>query len=565
MSIFAPGIVWDPREPLPPEYREGLHLRTHVNFAARDQRQYPLPFPPTRGLEQPGKPVVGKRVPDLTVQERGRNVLAPWSISLDVSILQDTANITTTQTFWNNSDSVIPDGAYTFPLPAGCTVAGFNCRIGTGKTLSGVVKPKQKARMAYRRLLAEGRTAGLLEHNTPEIFTTTLGNIPANTMLKVEVSIVTLLKHHFASCKGTTTLTIPTCIASRYGSPEGFQDSSSTDVPQGLSLSIEVLESDSITSVASKTHRVVVDKVTNKRKAESWADLSAHEGGNATRTALIRLESGSAFLEKDFVLDIETESGSTSEGPQAWLEEHPSIEDQKALMLTLPQNFIFQPQRSVSDRSEILFLADRSGSMEDKMEPLKSAMQFFLKGIPEGKKFNIWSFGSTHTSWCSQSVDYSEMSLEAALSYVSSNFKADMGGTELLSALIAISKAIDTSVPTDIIVLTDGEVWRLDQTLEFIRNSRSISGGKLRYFSLGIGNAVSHALVEGIAKAGGGYAEIISAASEGGWEDRLVSLGKAALHTKHIGSIHISLEGENKSTSQGTHKHFQQPGLMSGD
>jgi hypothetical protein len=507
-------------------------------------------------LKQLDRPIVGKRVPDLTVQEPGRNVLAPWSISLDVSILQDTANIMTTQTFWNNSDSVIPQGAYTFPLPTGCTVAGFNCRIGTGKILNGVVKPKREARAAYRRLLSEGRSAGLLEQNTPEIFTTTLGNIPANTMLKVEVSIITLLKHHFACCKGTTTLTIPTCIASRYGSPEGFHESSSTDVPQGLSLNVEVLESENIRSVASKTHRVVVDRATNKRKAENWADLSGHKRVDATHTALVRLESGSAFLDKDFVLEIETESGGTSESPQAWLEEHSSIENQKALMLTLPQNFISQLQPT-SERTEILFLADRSGSMEDKIEPLKSAMQFFLKGIPERKKFNIWSFGSTYTAWCPQSVDYSELSLEAALSYVSSNFRADMGGTELLPALIAMSKAIDISVPTDVIVLTDGEVWRLEQTLEFVRNSRSTSGGRLRYFSLGIGNAVSQALVEGIAKAGGGYAEIIPAASEGGWEDKLVSLAKAALNTEHIGPVHINFEELNNSASQGKLAHLQ--------
>jgi len=46
-----------------------------------------------------------------------------------------------------------------------------------------------------------------------------------------------------------------------------------------------------------------------------------------------------------------------------------------------------------------------------------------------------------------------------------------------------------------------------------------MSEGMVRFFSLGIGAAVSYELVEGIAKAGGGYAEVITSASGGGWED----------------------------------------------
>lgn len=359
-----------------------------------------------------------------------------------------------------------------------------------------------------------------------------------------------MLKSHFADSKNTTTLTIPTCIASRYGSPEGFVDASSANVRQGLSLSIEVLEPEHVSSLASKTHKVTVDMITNRRKADGFADL-ANGGSGVLSTALVRLESGSMFLDKDFVLDIETKSDNNKNNPQAWLEEHPTMANHKALMLTLPQKFLFEPQ-PVSERTEIIFLADRSGSMSDKMEPLKSAMQFFLKGIPEERMFNIWSFGDSHTAWCPRSVEYTEATLEAALAYVSHNFEADMGGTELLSALDSVIRGRAQSVSTDIIILTDGQVWRLDQTLQLIRGTRKASGGKVRFFSLGIGDAVSHALVEGIATAGGGYAEIIPAASQGGWEDRVVAMAKAAFTSKYIGPLYLAFEAE----SQGT-KHSQ--------
>jgi hypothetical protein len=106
----------------------------------------------------------------------------------------------------------------------------------------------------------------------------------------------------------------------------------------------------------------------------------------------------------------------------------------------------------------------------------------------------------------------------------------------------AIVAAREKSLMTDIIVLTDGEVWRLDQTLDFVQKTRALTEGRIRFFALGIGKAVSHALVEGIAKAGGGYAEVVQEASRGGWEDRVVSMAKAALTSAHLGPLHVEFD-----------------------
>jgi hypothetical protein len=104
-----------------------------------------------------------------------------------------------------------------------------------------------------------------------------------------------------------------------------------------------------------------------------------------------------------------------------------------------------------------------------------------------------------------------------------------MGGTELLPAIQAIVAARARDLMADVIVLTDGETWRLDETLGYIQKTRHITEGRVLFFVLGVGWAVSHALVDGIAKAGGGYAEVVQEASQGGWEDRVVSMAQAAL------------------------------------
>lgn len=210
MAIFAAGIVWDPREPLPRELQErgpsreadtGISRRHHKDVGMMNTAV--ASNPSTQFM--PTKPVA-----DLVVKEPDRNILSPWSIDVAVSILHDTATFKVTQTFLNNADEIIPGGSYTFPLPTGCTVTSFDCRIGTDKTLKGVVKPRKEGRELFEDSVRHGHVAGLLEHNTSEIFTTALGNIPANTKVKIELGFISLLKHHFADSEGTTTLTIPT-------------------------------------------------------------------------------------------------------------------------------------------------------------------------------------------------------------------------------------------------------------------------------------------------------------------------------------------------------------------
>jgi hypothetical protein len=522
MDVVA-GIVWDPREPLPPE----LH-----NIDA--QPSHP---PPT--LQQ------GRG--DFVIQEPTRNILPPFSVSLIAQVVQDTAKVTVTQLFWNNTNTAIRKGAYTFSLPAGCTVFRFSCRIGRNRIVRAKVKPRVEARESLDDAIRNNRTAALLEQETPEIFTTTLGNIPANARLKAEISYVTLLKHRFANYRSTTTLTIPTYIAARYGSPPpGFQNAITSGIPQGLTIVVEVAAAENKQTISSATHRITVQR---RNRSESWRQFAAPGAVNDIQTTLVKLEGGSTLLDRDFILDITTQPEGGLEAPQAWLEIHPSIENHKAVMLTIPPKFMLRNQSTGQD-AEILFVADRSGSMTDKMNSVKSAMNFFLKGIPRGRKFNIWCFGSFHGFLWPESRDYSEQTLQAALEFVSRQFEADMGGTELLPALKGIVAARDRSRMTNIVILTDGEVWRLDETISFVQQTRRETEGSVRFFALGIGNAVSHELVEGIAKAGGGYAEVIPAASQGGWDDRVVSMLHAAL-ASHLGPLRIEFDQAPIEEAQG--------------
>lgn len=104
------------------------------------------------------------------------------SISIEVQIVRDVAEVTARQVFWNDGDLPIPQGSYTFGLPNGCAVTGFTCRLGNDQVLKATARPKDEAREAFQQAVASNVTTALLDQNTPEIFTSSIGNIPPNSM-----------------------------------------------------------------------------------------------------------------------------------------------------------------------------------------------------------------------------------------------------------------------------------------------------------------------------------------------------------------------------------------------
>ncbi|KAI0814248.1 von Willebrand factor type A domain-containing protein [Xylaria sp. FL0064] len=513
MDIFSAGIVWDPREP--------------------------LPFQPPPA---PQASVRTKLFPTTAVREPYRNVLPALSVSIEARVTGDVAEVTAKQLFWNDADIPIHQGSYTFALPNGCTVMGFTRRIGNGNKLKATARPKAEAQNKFQQALASRTTAALLKQNTPEILTSWLGNIPPNTSVKTEITYATILQRMFSQDKNTTTLTIPTYIANRYGErPESLQGLNLETKPDNISLRIEILESEHVQSIKSNSHEILIERGTEMGQVFKWDHLGKGSEDSMHETAIVTMKEATSWIERDFIISIDTLPSGRNGSPEAWLEIHPSFENQAAMMVTVPPRML-PIQNEISKIGEILFVADRSGSMEDKMENLKSAMHFFLKGIPLGRTFNIWCFGSGYSSLWATSRVYEEESLRIALNYMDTMFRADLGGTEILPALEAIIAARDPSLPCDIVILTDGEVWRLDDTLHLVSRSKETSNGAIRFFSLGLGAHLSHALVEGIAKQGGGCSDVIPQADTEGWEDRVVAILKAVL-TSHIQNLSLELGG----------------------
>jgi hypothetical protein len=457
-------------------------------------------------------------------------------VSVEVEIMATIARTKLTQTFTNKATHPIKEATYSFPLYDNSTVTAFTCTIAYGKVLKGVVKPKPQAKAEFKEAVARQRVAALLEEHTPEVFETSVGNIPAETTIKIDISYITELR---ADLSGDGLLvTIPTSVAPRYGTPPstissiGSPKSLAVPLENGLRIQIQVLLPVAISKIESRTHPVSVEIGSHgNTKTRNIRDLSTKKESNSfdPRKANATLSDRDACLGKDFVLLIQAGDRQLL-ASRALIEQHPTTPGHSALMVTLNVRDMFNPNViSPTESKEIIFLADRSGSMENKIEGLKTAMRLFIKSLPNNCTFNICSFGSSHVLMWPESRPYSKENVDAAFSYIASRFLADMGGTELLSGLRDVVQKSNSSVNTEIIVLTDGEVWHAE-IFEFIQQTRS-SGpkDKTRFFCLGIGEAVSHQLVTGIGRHGGGLAEVVPVDSSGDWMRRVIGMLGAAL------------------------------------
>jgi hypothetical protein len=80
-------------------------------------------------------------------------------------------------------------------------------------------------------------------------------------------------------------------------------------------------------------------------------------------------------------------------------------------------------------------------------------------------------------------------------------------------------------------------------TLRLVTQAKHDTQGRLRFFALGIGDAVSHALVSGIAQAGGGYSEVIGTADYDVWEAKMAPV-LSQTSQEHRGTVQLRIDDE---------------------
>ncbi|KIM20227.1 hypothetical protein M408DRAFT_30544 [Serendipita vermifera MAFF 305830] len=321
------------------------------------------------------------------------------------------------------------------------------------------------------------------------------------------MSFVSIIPHDGSSPQALR-ITMPTAIAPRYGVAP-------TNIPwfkknrgNRFELTVAVQMSKTVTSISSPSHPIGLTLGCAEKELT---------GDYEPSKVFVRL-GNSAFLDKDIVIVI---SAQGLDAPRCtverWLASEGAEETTDAYALTLVPKFDLPPLPS----QEYIFLVDRSGSMDGgRMEAVKTSLQIMLKSLPsKNTTFNIISFGSDHTSLWHKSQIYSAETVAEASKHVDT-FTANYGGTSLRSALRfafssrqALAANSTEKPPASVFVLTDGEAWDLDGVNNLVRESVESAKKQdelLRAFVLGVGNQVSTAMCEAIARAGQGCAVFVA-------------------------------------------------------
>jgi hypothetical protein len=332
---------------------------------------------------------------------RSRTYLPQVKLDVHTTILSTASRTVLKQTFINNSSSSLNEIRYAFPLFDGVSVVDFFCQIGE-RTIHGLVKEKGEARKTYEAAKERGENAALLKQlpDASDVFTTAISNIAKGSSVHVIITYVQELKHD-AEVDGVR-LTIPTSVSPRYGSyPGQLQETTTSIDSKGISITVDVsmAEGIPIKKVMSPSHPI---EVTLGSLSTSTIDEDASICKASSTLAL-----GTVELEKDFILQVVAKDVGV---PQAILETHPTLPNQRTLMTTLVPKFNLKAQKP-----EIIFIADRSGSMDDLIPTLVSALKVFLKSIPVGCMFNICSFGSSCQFLWEKSRLYDQDSLAEAI------------------------------------------------------------------------------------------------------------------------------------------------------
>ncbi|TFK76711.1 hypothetical protein BDN72DRAFT_753479 [Pluteus cervinus] len=411
-------------------------------------------------------------------------------VRVSALILDVTAKVTLVQLFSNPGDVATTRCKYYFPVPASAAICSFQMKTSNGRVVNGVCKEKNIARQEFEQAIRAGKFAGMLEYVTDDIFTISVGSIPPQSTAEVKlVYVMSLMNDDIVD---GIRFHLPRAVGERYGVPPA--DLVGADVPfdrTRIRLKLEIQTGGRIESIQCPSHPGDISEIKYP---------TDHNRPSYRRTT-VRYHSRS-FLERDFVLVVHAEN---LDAPRCFEEHYKnpvrSQADSIALQLTLVPKFDLEWEGS----QEYLFLIDRSGSMAgERVATAKETLALLLRMLPQEKStFNIFSFGTSHSSLWPQGQPYNEHSLATATSHVDS-MSANLGGTEIRGALESVFRSRSNSTAVAVFVLTDGESYDINETVASVQ--QAVQGTSTRVFVLGIGESVSTAMCEGIARAGNGIA-----------------------------------------------------------
>nr|XP_057936983.1 von Willebrand factor A domain-containing protein 5A-like isoform X3 [Doryrhamphus excisus] len=427
-------------------------------------------------------------------------------IEVELEVKDHVATVVSTLHYENKEDKAI-EAVFVFPLPGDAAVCHFSAKVGQTEIVAEV-KEKQEAREEYDDALSSGQQAFLLEESdqSPDIFSLSVGSLPPGESASIRLEYVIELA---VQADDALRFCLPAVLNPRY-QPQGSEGGAvqvtavpASQVPYSLSFSARVSSPRQVSRVDSNCS---LEPLQYLNAEQSQAAVKLAEGHKFDRDVELLIYYKDAHRPAAVV-----EAGQASAKPG-------TLMGDAVVMLSVYPEFPQAVMSSLASSGEFVFVLDRSGSMdcslnkkrqnETRISSARDTLLLLLKSLPMGCYFNIYSFGSRFEHIFPKSVEYNEKTMEEALKKVK-EMKANLGGTEILQPLKHIySQTCIANHPRQVFVFTDGEVGNTKEVMSLVKKNSATH----RCFSFGIGEGASTALINGLAKEGGGHPQFITGA-----------------------------------------------------
>ena len=466
------------------------------------------------------------------VRTSNGNQLPLKDIRYNVDIHEHVANFTINQTYVNNETNPL-EIVYTFPTPANASVHTFIATIGD-KVIKANLKEKEQAKEEYNKAISQGHGAFYMERNNGDVFSVSLGNVEPGVEIVMTIKYVVELNIEIDCSR--LRLNIPLTIMPRYTSYDFITEETYRQIrvahsmnnppkvderPYTTSIFGNISMSDGIKSIDSKTCKI---KLSNMKECSANFEISDLE--NLNEDLIVIIERGtpksSCTIQRADNLNLTNELY------------------RYATMVNIVPNYKEIPEVDPST-VHYTILIDRSGSMQGPdMEYCKQGAILFLLSLPEGSTYDIYSFDTTFEKFTPTFFDDVKME---AIEWINKIYAR--GGTELKGALehayASIKKMDKRGV---ILLLSDGGISDTESVLKLVKRNKSVN-----VFTIGIGNSVSQALIQGMADMGNGKAEFVNSGSDK-IKEKIMAQLKRAQTSLRKGSdnneVKINVDGDYK-------------------
>ena len=358
-------------------------------------------------------------------------------------------------------------GVYTFPIPEGAMISGFEVNVG-GRVIKGKTEDKREIEKHFLTMSKKKECKLSLEELNSETLRMSIANVVEHEKVIIKISYIEELSYEKSRLK----LVIPKVVLPK---EEEDKENLVRDYKLSLNLLVETFEN---TEFICNSHRIKV------------------EGNNYFYKII--LDEADQDLYEDMIIylkeDIQETCGIIYE----------NYEEENGIIYL---RFYPDIEEDLKDKKEnYIFLIDISESMSgSKIKEAKNALQLCLRNLNEGDSFNVVAMGDSLKCFASEKrVLFNEENLQAASKWID-DLECEEDALLFEGIKYALSEDKD-DISNNIILFTDDIVDDEKEILDYVEENCKES----RIFPFGIDASVNTYFINRIARLTYGKAEYIN-------------------------------------------------------